>query len=179
MIKKKSLFIVHAGIGLNTVKNLARKLRVTYIDATIEELAQTIDNINAQFQEHAQNNTISKFYEQEKKKNHSKSDDEAPLKFIMRNRKYDGIERPMVHFNYHVNFVHGHHFDDPTKDNIYNLENTLGKSESENKGIYTVLYSPNEINIAHQKNEQPIHTFGFFNPESVSKNNQSEFIFHL
>ena len=44
--KTKITIYSHAGIGLNTIKALTEKLELTYRDATAEELAQTINNIN-------------------------------------------------------------------------------------------------------------------------------------
>ena len=143
--KKEITIYSHAGIGLNTIKSLAQKLKVEYKDATASELAQTIDSINVQFQKHVQNNTVNTLYAREKmcegyySIHYNLSD--APLEFIMWNRLYHHIDRPAVHSGYNVNFVHGHDSSDPTKDNIYNLDNALGKIEDMNQGAYTVLYS--------------------------------------
>ena len=134
----------HAGIGLNTIKSLAQKLDVEFKDTTAVDLARTIDNINEQFQKHVQNNTVNTLYTREKMyAGYSGYSDlsDAPFEFIMWNRLYHHIDRPAVHSGYNVNFVHGHDFSDPTKDNIYNLDNSLGKMEHWNKGTYTVLYS--------------------------------------
>lgn len=134
----------HAGIGLNTIKSLAQKLNVEFKDTTAEDLARTIDNINEQFQTHVQNNTVNTLYTREKMySGYSGYSDlsDAPVEFIMWNRLYHHIDRPAVHSGYNVNFVHGHDSSDPTKDNIYNLDNSLGKMEHMNKGAYTVLYS--------------------------------------
>lgn len=143
--EKEITIYSHAGIGLNTIDSLAQKLDVTYKDATAVELAQTINNINLKFQEHVQNNTVNTLYTRNAMvkgyggmRLESKA---APLEFIMWNRFYDRIHRPAVHFDYHVNFVHGHDARDPTKKNIYNLDNDLGKIEQMNSGIYTILYS--------------------------------------
>jgi len=141
--KEISIFS-HAGIGLNTIKSLAQKLDVDYKDTTAVDLAETIDNINEQFQKHVQNNTVNTLYTREKMYagyfGYSDLSD-APFEFIMWNRLYHHIDRPVVHSGYNVNFVHGHDSSDPTKDNIYNLDNSLGKMEYMNKGTYTVLYS--------------------------------------
>jgi hypothetical protein len=143
--KKEITIYSHAGIGLNTIKSLAQKLKVEYKDATASELAQTIDSINVQFQKHVQNNTVNTLYAREKMYEgyYSINSDlsDAPLEFIMWNRLYHHIDRLAVHSGYNVNFVHGHDSSDPTKDNIYNLDNALGKMEDMNQGAYTVLYS--------------------------------------
>ena len=129
---------------MNTIQSLAQKLKVEYKDATASELAQTIDSINVQFQKHVQSNTVNTLYTRAKMYEGyigycDLSD--APLEFIMWNRLYHHIDRPAAYSGYNVNFVHGHDSEDQTQDNIYNLDNALGKMEYRNQGAYTVLYS--------------------------------------
>ncbi len=66
---------------------------------------------------------------------------EAPFEFIMWNRCYNHIDRPVVHSGYSINFVHRHDSKEPTQGNIYNLNNSLGKKEFLNLGGYTVTAS--------------------------------------
>jgi len=155
--KQEITIYSHAGIGLGTIKSLAQKLKVGYKDNTASELAQTIDNINVMFQIHVQTNRVNTLYTRDKMQEGYGDDpslvDETPLEFIMWNRNYDHIDRPYVHSNYCVNFVHGHDSNDPTKDNITNLDNTLGKSKAYNQGTYTVLYSKGEMALAIRPEE--------------------------
>lgn len=134
----------HAGIGLNTIKNLTQKLQISYKDASALELAQTIDHINAEFQKHVKSNTVSSLYTREKmEEGYSGYADltDSPFEFIMWNRLYDKIQRPANYLGYKINFVHGHDSADRTIDNICNLDNQLGKAEHYNEGYYTVLYA--------------------------------------
>ncbi|MCL9683732.1 Dot/Icm T4SS effector Wip [Legionella maioricensis] len=133
----------HAGIGLDSIKDLAQKLEVEYKDTTAVCLAQTINKINEQFQKHVQNDTVHTLYTSENMwagyLGENLSD--APFEFIMWNRRYYSLDRPKDHYDYKINFVHGHDSEDLTKDNIYNLDNSLGKGDYGNQGSYTVLYS--------------------------------------
>ncbi len=134
----------HASIGLNTVKNLAQWLGVEYHAATGMLLAQTIDNINTQFQLYVQSNTVHTLYKREKMyQGYAKKSDlsDYPMEFIMWNRLYNSINRPAVHCDYSIDFVHGHDADDLTMDNIYNLDNELGKLLSLHVGTYTVHHT--------------------------------------
>lgn len=142
--EKEITIYSHAGIGLNTIERLAKKLEVEYKDATASELAQTIDSINARFQKHVQNNTVNTLYTRENMAaGYSGRSDlsDAPFEFIMWNRFYHHIDRPAAHFDYYVSFVHGHDSSESTIGNICNLDNNLGKIECLNQGVYTVLYS--------------------------------------
>lgn len=120
--QKEITIYSHAGIGLNTIKTLAEKLKVEYIDKTLIDLAQTIDRINAQFQEHVQNDTVNTLYTDKKMRQGYVGSDlsDAPFEFIMWNRLYNKIDRPAEHSGYKVKFVHGHDSTSPTNDNIVN-----------------------------------------------------------
>jgi hypothetical protein len=132
----------HAGIGLNNICALAEKLGVTYQDTSAHALAKVIDQINKQFQAHVKNNTVHTLYTREKMiagyHNQSELLNDAPFEFIMWNRCYDHVERPTTHCDYHINFVHGHDKRDATQNNVYNLDNDLGKYD-QNTGSYTAL----------------------------------------
>lgn len=177
--KEEITIYSHAGIGLDTIESLAKKLVVEYKDATASELAQTIENINVQFQEHVQKSSVNTLYTHEKMyeaySSHKNCDlSDAPLVFIMWNRCYDQIRRPAFHLSYNINFVHGHDSSDPKKDNIYNLDNFLGKTEDFNEGYYTVLYSqasemaPPIRPLEREKNEVT-GNFLFFKTDSANK----------
>lgn len=134
----------HAAIGLNTIYCIAQRLGLPYEDSTAIALAQTIDAINERFQDFVQNNRVHQLYtESDMWKGYGGCADLSlsPFEFLMWNRHYDHIERPVIHNGYRVNFVHGHDMGDSTKDNIYNLDNFLGKGASANQGQYAVLYS--------------------------------------
>ncbi|NDH08693.1 MAG: type IV secretion protein Dot [Gammaproteobacteria bacterium] len=139
----------HAAIGLDTIELLAEKLKVEYQDSTTSELAQTIDNINEQFQIHVQDNTVHTLYTPEKMREgyeggtwRDRPDlSDEPLTFIMWNRRYTEINRPAEHLGYKVCFAHGHDSNDRSYGHLYNLDNYLGKVEGLNVGEYTVLYS--------------------------------------
>lgn len=159
----------HAGIGLNTIKKLASHLKVNYKDTTALDLALTIQNINEKFQKHVQNNTVNTLYTRAKMNEGYRGYSDlsnAPFEFIMWNRLYNKIDRPAVHSGYNVNFVHGHDSSDLTRDNIYNLDNTLGKEAQANRGTYTVLSCKNERTLQFQS------TFGINlkADQSASKN---------
>lgn len=145
--QKEITIYSHAGIGLNTIEYLAQKLEVEYIDTSARELAQTIDNINLRFQQHVQNNTVHTLYPSKKMEAGSENEYliNESFEFILWNRDYTHIFRPEIHYDYHVNFVHGHDPSENTRNNIYNLDNSLGKSDINNIGIYSVIYSANDI----------------------------------
>lgn len=133
----------HAGIGLNNLKALAEQFEITYLDASIEELASTIDGINTLFQSHIYTNSIHTLYTRAdlllgyggKKVSH------APFVFLIWNRLYKEIERPQTQYGYTLNYVHGHDPNEPNQPAIFNLDNMLGKFEGLNQGEYTALYS--------------------------------------
>ncbi|MDP3268619.1 MAG: type IV secretion protein Dot [Legionella sp.] len=170
--QKEITIYSHAGIGLNTIKSLAQKLNLEYKDATASDLAQTIDAINVPFQIHVQNNTINTLYSRDKMREayvNSKCDlSDAPFEFIMWNRRYDEIDRPVEQYGYKLMFVHGHDSDDPLKNkNSYTLDSNLGKSVGLNSGDYKVLYTqkkkmahvnkPEEIEYSDSRIDHKIH----------------------
>lgn len=138
----------HAGIGLETIEKLAKNLGVPYLDNSAKELASTIDNINRVFQGYASTNTLNKLYSRETMTAAYKCSREyvidSPIEFIMMNRNYDVLNRPATHSGYRINFVHGHEISDLTKENIYNLDDDLGKSSEpilapKNRGVYSAV----------------------------------------
>lgn len=142
----------HAGIGLNTIQNLAKKFEVIYNDETAADLANTIDAINTVFAKHVFAGTVHTLYTREDMWAGYGADTDlsnAPLVFLMWNRFYDKIERPVDKETYKINYAHGHDSDDRTRDNIFNLDGRLGKTVHMNQGTYTVLHNqPNTIALA-------------------------------
>ncbi|KTC92356.1 Dot/Icm T4SS effector Wip [Legionella cincinnatiensis] len=138
----------HAGIGLETIESLAKKLDVPYLDSSAKELASTIDNINRVFQGYASTNTVNTLYSRETMTAAYKCNNEfvieSPIEFLMMNRNYSVLNRPVTHSGYRINFVHGHEISDLTKENIYNLDDDLGKSSDpihapKNRGVYSAV----------------------------------------
>jgi len=140
----------HAGIGLDTIKQLAKKDFIcTYNDSNAPELAKTIDDINSGFQQ--------KFVKQSIDNESCKSEimyraydgacdlSQYPFVCAMWNRFYNNLRRPPELNNYKIVYVHGHDSNDPMnhEDHVCNLDfdNFLGKSLSGNIGIYKVLRS--------------------------------------
>lgn len=132
----------HGVIGLNNMRHIAQALGVHYADDSAIVLAQTIEAINARFVEHVKNNTITDLLKLDQIDieaiNGLKPIDEEkfPFAHLIWNRKPDGLERPQ-----HIYFVHGHDIHDKTMNNIFNLDNILGKTLSMHQGTYTALYS--------------------------------------
>lgn len=119
--KQEITIFSHAPIGLNTIKSLAQQQGVAYKDKTAVELAQTIDTLNWKFQQYVQDNMVHTLYQYNYNRDgyagHSGCD--VPFEFIMWNRQYDVLERPVSHLGYQLNFVHGHDSHEKTRDNIY------------------------------------------------------------
>lgn len=165
--KEEITIYSHAGIGLNAIKSLAKKLNVEYKDLTIAELAQTIDEINIEFQKHVESNKIHTLYTRENMRKGFSSrayadlSDETPFEFIMWNRNYSSIDRPAKHASYKLCFVHGHdpddwmhNLNDPTErkaEHVFNLDNSLGKRKDFSQGTYTVLQT--DIGMVTKKEE--------------------------
>ena len=137
----------HAGIDLLIVQCLAEKLGTVYNDATAADLAASIDAINAVFSIHVQNNSVHTLYDRSSisQGGHGGSPidkTEHPLEFIMWNRFYEKtLAREETLRPYRINYVHGHDRGDLSRNNIYNLDNILGKMSWVNTGTYTALVS--------------------------------------
>ena len=140
----------HAPIGLPNIACLAENFSLSYNDASLGDLAQTIDSINqlfvdefvnvAQISELVGGRGISGEYHPQ----------QEPVGFVIWNRQTEGLLRPQVLAGYTIKYVHGHHRDEDYNPPPYiiNLDNELGKTdhfktpiEHGNQGIYTVLYS--------------------------------------
>ena len=135
----------HAGIGLKNIEALAEQFDVEYQDKNAEELANTLNEINATFQCYVQADSVNILYD---KKNYDIK--KNPLLFSIWNRKYKDLDRHQTHNNYTLKFVHGHDSREITKDHIYNLDNELGKSTGFRSAVgnYEVLWSSeNKISL--------------------------------
>ncbi|HKY69903.1 MAG TPA: Dot/Icm T4SS effector Wip [Gammaproteobacteria bacterium] len=136
----------HAPIGLETIRSLAKKLDVPFIEDTLLNLATTIDNINIAFANgYIQTKTISHLLNDDvivHDPNFQNIDyDEDPFLFSAWNRNYDKIERPREHNGYTLKFIHGHDSTDPIIPHArYDLDNDLGKG-SLTIGEYEVHYT--------------------------------------
>ncbi|KTD43389.1 Dot/Icm T4SS effector Wip [Legionella quateirensis] len=129
----------HAGIGLETIRSLAEKFKadgVVYKDDTAEDLARTIEAINSVFDKHVKAGTVHTLTV-----NISNSYDyqNDPVTFLIWNRGYFNLSREQAHNGYQMFYAHGHDSGDLTKNNIINLDNTLGKGATANLGTYRVL----------------------------------------
>jgi hypothetical protein len=141
----------HAGIGLNTIKALAKLLDITYKDSTTDQLARTIDYINAVFQSYVKNNHISIVYTQANMIagycGLNLSDD--PLAFIIWNRNYQYLDRPEQHNGYNLNFIHGHDSNDPNPAAC--IDDLAGKT--------ALMEGPGELLVENEGNKLPIKAF--------------------
>jgi hypothetical protein len=146
----------HAGIGLETIASLAKKLQVPYLASTAEELAQTVYNINAKFQENVRTNTVHQLYDNDTMYcgyggREALNASESPFEFTMWNRFYHSIERPSSISDYHLFFVHGHDSSEKTHSNIVNLDNNFGKfpknhiHASHNTDLYEAYLTQNHF----------------------------------
>jgi hypothetical protein len=128
----------HAGIGLETIRALAKQFKVAYHDATVAELAQTIDQINIEFLKHVKNNTVHTLYtdkEMWQGYDDNLPDNCSPIAGLCWNRRYHDLDRPTTSRNgrYQLAWVHGHDPDDPyattSQSHVINIDNNFGKAD--------------------------------------------------
>ncbi|KTD57276.1 Dot/Icm T4SS effector Wip [Legionella shakespearei] len=127
----------HAGIDLKTIRYMALKFRqygVVYQDGSIEELARTIDAINEVFAEHVRLGMVHQLPVNLTLRPNAKDD---PITFALWNREYSELKRNKQHKGYNVFYVHGHDSQEPTHENIINLDGVLAKGIAANIGDYT------------------------------------------
>ncbi len=134
----------HAGVGLASIKALAKKFEVTYQDGTDRELAATIDSINECFAEYVRKDRVHTLLDPaEMYKGYTARityKEENALEFIMWNRNYHDLDRPVLHdYGYPVSFAHGHDKSEATRENIYVLDSDLGKTSRHHEGNYISL----------------------------------------
>jgi len=178
--KTKMTIYSHAGIGLTTIKALATKLNVTYVEKTgknpVEELSKTIDNINSAFEEHVKNNTVHTLYTKigmiKGYSNYGIDENENPLEFLIWNRNYDDLNRPEKCGGCEIDFVHAHDLEEEqTQRNVYILENDFGRDDNQPVGRYHILYSQeiSSLKMRDQKKygqEKDNSSLLFFKPKT-------------
>ncbi len=145
--KNEISIYTHAGFDIEKdLPPLAKAMGVQLHDNSIKELAKTIDNINAAFT----NNYVNKDKvhtlfdnEQMNRAYEGKSIDSQlfPFVYLMWNRVYQNLTRAYNYKGYHVKYVHGHDSDENTHDNIYVIDNLLGKTLSFHQAMYKLFYS--------------------------------------
>ena len=137
----------HAPIGIGLIECIADKLGVPYRDDTAHDLAQTIDRVNAAFAFFVEHKAVNHLFTVENREVVATTADGArnidprsnPFGFLTWNRNHD-LSREGEHRGYAVEYVHGHDSTSPSRANISNLDNQLGKGASNSRGIYTVHY---------------------------------------
>ncbi|VEG90919.1 Dot/Icm T4SS effector Wip [Legionella spiritensis] len=139
----------HAPIRLDTIQLLASRLGVVYDDATKEGLAETIEQINNQFQSYINNNIIHTLFHNDQiadKTNMSEEERAAyPLIYLIWNRwnqdKETSDARPQCHNGYTVTYVHGHDSFQSRLPHVHNLDTLCGKEarKTEEKKINNVF----------------------------------------
>ncbi|MFY7698059.1 MAG: Dot/Icm T4SS effector Wip [Legionella sp.] len=141
----------HAAIDIQVIKFLAQKLQVSFADNNPAELAKTIDIINKKFSNLANHNAVSTLYNRETigRDVYQPPSPDNPIEMLTWNRGYQSINRQPQYKSYTVNYVHGHDIKGPSKDNIYNLDNTLGRGDDANNchGMYHVIYSNEALTL--------------------------------
>ncbi|MCW8409402.1 type IV secretion protein Dot [Legionella sp. PATHC035] len=131
----------HAPIRFDIIPLLAARLGVNYNDSTAEALAETIDQINHQFQFFIENNVMSSLFHTDAihdRTNMSEQERTAwPLIHLLWNRWDDAKERemarPATHKGYHITYVHGHDGFQSLLAHIYNLDTLCGKDSRTNE----------------------------------------------
>ncbi|KTD37407.1 hypothetical protein Lmor_0599 [Legionella moravica] len=129
----------HAGIGLETIRSMTELFKddgVVYKDDTAENLARTIEAINAVFDKHVKAGTVHTLTKNMSNSRDFKND---PVTFLIWNRDYYYLSREQDHNGYQMFYAHGHDSGEPTQKNIINLDNMLGKGATNNTGTYKVL----------------------------------------
>lgn len=143
----------HAGIGIDNIQYIADTLGVAFDDSNAEYLAQSIDRINEKFQlEYVMSNNVHSLFNRptveqgyrglefsiEQQKNY-------PIEFLIWNRHYTKLNRVSPYKGYTINYIHGHDFTESSKNNIYNVDNFLGKSMGDYSGKYNIVICENGI----------------------------------
>ena len=124
----------HARIDDKVMINLAIVMNVPFLALTVAELAQTIDAINYSFQK----NYVEKKLIHALVKESFIDDKNDPINFLMWNRSYYFLLKILP---FKINEVYGHDSAGPQGENIYCLDNLLGKSLDEHCGVYNVVVS--------------------------------------
>tara|TARA_Y100000588_G_scaffold393384_1_gene509147 strand:+ start:998 stop:2554 length:1557 start_codon:yes stop_codon:yes gene_type:complete len=129
----------HAGIGLNVIKAVADKFSpfgVIFKDNTAEELAQTIEAINAVFANFVEKGIAHTLVEDIRNEDYNKD----PVNFLIWNREYDDLNRSPKHNGYNIYYAHGHDSGEKRiPDNVFKLDNRDYKFAKNHKGYYNIL----------------------------------------
>lgn len=125
----------HAPVDIAILSELAKDLNLSFNDANLFELSQSLDGINGQIKQWILSNTLTAHYN-ELNEIHKKTSTANPLKQVLWNRDYTILHRDYKPINksYAVNYVHGH----DSLPNILNLDNMLGKGSDHYKGPYAI-----------------------------------------
>jgi len=142
---KAITLFTHAPVDIRAIKALATKLLVEFEDYSPVALAKTIDAINHEYHLHVMNNTVHTLYD----KNMMEEGYEVktfsplynPIEYLTWNRNLKHLDLTELYKGYHVFYAHGHDSTLTENTNVYNLDNTLGKSVNNYLGPYTALYS--------------------------------------
>lgn len=151
----------HAPIGIKTVQAVAEFFKVEYKDATITELATTIEHINEEFSKTLKAKT---FYQTSHMKKEPKADIENqtfdyPISRVLWTRGHDADNDPLLatQNRYKIRYVHGHDAEgkvpEEYKDVETNLDNTLGKGKGKDKGTLDVLITNHHQLISRESTE--------------------------
>ncbi|MHB1948472.1 MAG: Dot/Icm T4SS effector Wip [Gammaproteobacteria bacterium] len=152
LAKGKISIFTHAGIGLDQIISLAKKIGVKYNDDSPEDLAHTIDDINTRYAGYLQKNKVNKLYlhkilvagyaNQASPDSKEIDSEKYPFEYAIWNRFYTHLKRPLRHVKgYRLDFIHGHDDKDIMAENIFDLDNALGKAQPLHIALYHVLYS--------------------------------------
>ncbi|WP_392538158.1 Dot/Icm T4SS effector Wip [Legionella sp. 227] len=131
----------HAPFRFDTIQLLAARVGVNYDDSTANALAETIDQINHQFQFFIDNNVMHSLFHTDAihdRTNMSEQERTAwPLIHLLWNRWDDAKEsemaRPATHKGYSITYVHGHDGFQSLLPHIYNLDTLCGKDSRKNE----------------------------------------------
>lgn len=153
----------HAGIGLNTIEEVAKQLGVLYKDDTAAAIAETIDSINEEFQSYVNDNKVHELCpKQELNKAYRNEPSKLPFVSLIWNRIYENLNRPRYHKGYGIFFIHGHDSTDKKDSHIINLDNVLGKfhhGEDHNTGDNCIFYTSNIKTAAKHTNKRGENVF--------------------
>ncbi len=134
----------HAPVGMECLQAIAAKLGVEFKDKSINDLAQTIENINNIFNEqYVKTNRVHTLFDSETGFRDPAFADPvtAPFTHLIWNRDHN-VNRPVDHKGYKIKWIHGH---DARPSNIlhriYNLDNFLGKGNNNNIAPYNVHHT--------------------------------------
>lgn len=141
-------FYSHAGVGLETIRDIAKAFKLPYKDKTAKELAGTIDKINQKFtNDYVNRKKVHELFPtQEMDRLYTGIvTTNNPFVRLIWNRRYENLERPAVHHHYKINYIHGHDPSDPAvvEGHIYNIDNGLGKGLANHTAEYKMLYAYN------------------------------------